>query len=72
MAKKLSPWCKRVKIELIERDLEHGELADKANMSKEYVSAVVNGRVYSPKAIQVISEILNIDEEKYPFALRDK
>lgn len=62
MKRKLSPWCKSVKHALIDRDWGVAELAEAANMSKEYTSSVINGRVYSEPAIKNISDILNIAE----------
>ena len=62
MAKKLSTWCKSVKIAMIERDWSVGDLANAVKMSREYVSAVINGRVYSGPAVKMISDVLNIPE----------
>lgn len=62
MAKKLSAWCKSVKIELIKRDWDVLELANAVHMSREYVSAIINGRVYSSAAVKAISDVLNVEE----------
>lgn len=62
MAKKLSVWCKAVKIEMIKRDWGVSDLASAVHMSREYVSAVINGRVYSGPAVKSISDMLNIEE----------
>lgn len=62
MAKILSPWCKEVKCELIKRDMTIAELAEKIGLSREYTSAVVNGRNYSEPAVKAISDELNITE----------
>jgi hypothetical protein len=62
MRKVLSPWCKQVKIAMIELDLTVGELAKKIGKSREYTSAVINGRVYAEPMVKAISDVLNIPE----------
>ena len=59
---KLSDWCKQVKCELTVRDMKISDLANEVGMSKNYTSAIVNGRVYSEPAIRTISEFLNISQ----------
>ena len=48
MARVLSPWCK--------------QLASKVGLTREYTSAIVNGRAFSEPAIKAISDVLNIAE----------
>lgn len=62
MSKKLPDWCKRVKIAMIKKDWGVRDLAKEVNMTREYTSAVINGRVYSAPAIKIISDALNIEE----------
>ena len=62
MSKILSPWCKQVKIRLIELDMTVADLAIKVDLRREYTSAIVNGRVYSEPAVKAISDALNITE----------
>ena len=62
MARVLSPWCKQAKIRLIELDMTVAELARKVGLTREYTSAIVNGRMYSEPAIKAISDVLNITE----------
>lgn len=62
MAKVLSSWCKQAKCELIKRDMTVGELAEAIGKSREYTSAIVNGRIYSEPAVKAISDELNITE----------
>lgn len=62
MGRMLSPWCKQVKHELINRDMTVLELSEKIGKSREYTSAVVNGRIYSEPAVKAISDVLNIQE----------
>ena len=62
MKRKLSPWCKAVKIAMIEKDWSTGDLARAVNMTREYTSAIINGRVISEPAARVISDVLNIEQ----------
>lgn len=62
MKKVLSPWCKQAKCEMINHDLTVGELAEKIGKSREYTSAVLNGRVYAEPVVKAISDVLNIEE----------
>lgn len=57
MKRKLSPWCKAVKIAMIQKDWGVADLAQAVKMTKEYTSAVINGRVISEPAVKVISDI---------------
>lgn len=54
-------WHKHVKITLVKKGWGIKDLAKAANMSKGYVSAVVNDRVRSAPAVKTISDVLNID-----------
>ena len=63
MKTKLSPWSKSVKKELIERDMSIKDVADELGMAREYVSAVINGRVYSESAVKKISNLLNVEDD---------
>lgn len=62
MARALSPWCKQAKIRLIQLDMTVAELSDKVGLTREYTSAIVNGRAYSEQAVKAISDVLNIEE----------
>lgn len=62
MAKKLSDWCKKVKCAMIMQDMTVSELADMLGRSREYISAVVNGRAYSDNVTKEISDLLNIED----------
>lgn len=65
MSKPLSPWSKRVKTALIEKDMSIGELATMIGKSRVYVSAIVNGRIYAEPTIKEISDVLNIEEADF-------
>ncbi len=60
MARRLSPWCKAVQKELIDRDWSIYDLAAKLGKSRQFVSGVVNGRIYSEPTVKEISDLLNI------------
>lgn len=62
MAEKLSPWCKRAKIAMIENDIEINELSAVLEYNRSYISSVLNGRVISPKVRKRISDFLNISD----------
>lgn len=61
MAKSLSPWCKDAKKAMIDKDLSVQDLAKGVGFTREYVSAIVNGRQYSTDAINKISQYLEIN-----------
>lgn len=62
MAEKLSPWCKRAKIAMIENDIAINELSAALEYNRSYISSVLNGRVISPKVRKRISDFLNISD----------
>lgn len=62
MGRVLSLWCKNVKCELINQDMTIDDLAGEIGKSREYTSAVVNGRVRAEPAIKAISDVLNIPD----------
>lgn len=69
MARILSPWCKEVKRTLISLDMTVGDLAEKIGKTRQYTSAVVNGRIYSEPAVKEISDVLNIQVSAYSTTL---
>ena len=62
MKKVISLWSKHVKCELINRDMTVDDLAKVIGKSREYTSAVVNGRIRAEPAIKLISDVLNISD----------
>lgn len=62
MAEKLSPWCKRAKIAMIENDIAVNDLSDELEYNRSYISSVLNGRVISPPVRKRISDFLNISD----------
>lgn len=62
MAEKLSPWCKRAKIAMIENDIAVNDLSVELEYNRSYISSVLNGRVISPPVRKRISDFLNISD----------
>lgn len=62
MKRELPTWCKEAKKALIDKNMSVGELAKQCNMTKEYTSAVINGRAYSEPAMKKIGAVLCIKE----------
>jgi DNA-binding helix-turn-helix protein len=62
MPRVLPNWCKRAKKKMIDLDMSVPELANKVSMTREYTSAIINGRAYSQSAIKSISDVLNISD----------
>lgn len=62
MERKLSPWCKSAKIAMIQQDISIIELAEKLNLTRSYVTSILNGRVTSPIAVKKISDYLHIPD----------
>ena len=61
MAEKLSPWCKKAKIAMIQKDIGVSDMAEKLGNNRSYISSVLNGRVVSPpirKSGAVMQDIL--------------
>lgn len=61
MKRKLSNWSKTVKKEMIDRDMDVNDVAAKAKWTRQYTSAIINGRMYQREAVITISRLLNID-----------
>ena len=62
MTEKLSPWCKRAKIAMIENDIAVKDLSAELAYNRSYISSVLNGRVISPPVRKRISDFLNISD----------
>lgn len=62
MKKQLSPWGKEAQITMIRKDMTLSDVADITGYTKEYVCAVINGKVIRPGPIKKISEALGISE----------
>lgn len=60
----LPRWCKDVKHQLIERDMDVNDLAEAIGISRVYVSEIINGRRYAPDMAKKIASFLEV-ETKY-------
>lgn len=63
MARARTEWAKRVNIAMIEKNISCQDIADKLNLTRQYVASIVYGRVNSPKAIARISSLLDISDD---------
>lgn len=57
-------WRKQAKIAMIKKDITMDELAKRVGRTRTYVSAIVNGRIFSAPTNQLISDILDIPYER--------
>lgn len=62
MAERLSPWCKRAKIAIIQNDMNVNEISKELGYSRQHTTAVLNGKVISQPARKRISDFLNISD----------
>ena len=53
-------WCQAVKIELVKRKMNVNQLAKKANVSKDRMSLVINGRMMNEEIVDSINRLLDI------------
>ena len=70
-----SPWSKQVKKAMIDADLDTNDIANKFNWTRQYVSSIINGRIYQREAVRNISMYLNIpvpESEKGTLAKKKK
>ena len=58
MAEKLSPWCKKAKIAMIQKDIGVSDMAERLGNNRSYISSVLNGRVVSPPIRKRISDCI--------------
>jgi DNA-binding Xre family transcriptional regulator len=58
--KDLPAWCKEVRKAMIDKDMSVQDLASAIGMARQYVSAIINGRLLSDKGKRVICDFLNI------------
>lgn len=61
--RKIPNWCKAAKIQMIRRDISIPDLANATGMTRQYASAIINGRVVSDTAIKKISDYLGISDQ---------
>lgn len=62
MRKTLSPWGKQCKVQMVLLGKTLTDIAEETNLSRTYISAIINGRVIAPDdTAQIISKALNVD-----------
>lgn len=59
-------WCQAVKIELVKRNMSVNQLAEKANVSRDRMSMVINGRMMNEKIVEDVNRLLNINLSAVP------
>lgn len=53
-------WCQAVKIELVKRKMSVNQLAEKANVSRDRMSLVINGKMMNEDIVDAVNRLLNI------------
>lgn len=53
-------WCQAVKIELVKRKMSVNQLAEKANVSRDRLSLVINGKMMNGDIVDAVNRLLNI------------
>lgn len=62
MKRELSPWGRQCKVQMVVLEKTLSDLSQETNLSKTYISAIINGRMVVPeKTIQAISKALEVD-----------
>ncbi len=62
MKRELSPWGKQCKIQMVMLNKKLDDLSQETNLSKTYISAIINGRVLVPdETVLAISQALKVD-----------
>lgn len=62
MAKELSPWGKKCKVQMIMLDKSLEDISKDTGLSRTYISAIINGRMIVPDTtVEAISKSLKID-----------
>lgn len=62
--RKLSPWGKECKIQMLSQGKSLGDLSKETKFSRTYISSIINGRTIAPeKTIVTISKALSVDAE---------
>ena len=66
MPKIRTPWGKRAMHTMVDKGIDTNEIADAVHMTRQYVAAIIYGRVDSPHARKMISDYLNISDSEKP------
>ena len=59
-------WCQAVKIELVKRKMSVNQLAEKASVSRDRLSMVINGRMMNEQIVGKVNNLLNISLSAVP------
>lgn len=59
-------WCQAVKIELVKRNMSVNQLAEKASVSRDRLSMVINGRMMNKQIVEDVNRLLNISLAAVP------
>lgn len=59
-------WCQAVKIELVKQKMSVNQLAEKANVSRDRLSLVINGRMMNEDIVDAVNRLLNITLRAVP------
>ncbi len=63
MGRKLPLWCRNAKHAMIDKNIGTGEIAGALGYTPQYVSSIINGRVYAAAAVKRISYFLGVDSD---------
>lgn len=62
MKRELTPWGKQCKIQMVALGKSLSDLSDETNLSRTYISAIINGRLLAPEeTMNAISSALEVD-----------
>lgn len=70
MPKRITEWHKAVKAAMAIRGLTYADLERDLGLSRTYLSAVVNGRIYSDIAVKKISDYLDIPDGEFTIQIK--
>ena len=59
-------WCQAVKIELVKRKMSVNQLAEKASVSRDRLSMVINGRMMNEQIVEKVNSLLDISLSAVP------
>lgn len=59
----LPMWCRKAKHTMIDKNIGTAEISKELGYTQQYVSSIINGRVYASTAVKKISDYLGIDDD---------
>ncbi len=57
----LSDWSKAIKHAMIDQDMDINDIAEKFHWTPQYVSGLINGRIYFIEPVNRLSVFFNIE-----------